>query len=245
MGTVRRCDTVSHMKQWVRTVVIVLVVVLVAAAGGRRLVRSTDMQLFGDLVNRGATERKVVALTFDDGPTCPDVDAVLAATQGVPVTYFLLGSEIATCPEGARRIHATGAQLGNHTWSHRRMVFVSPTTVAGEIESTDEAIRGLGYSGDIVFRPPYGKKLAVLPLWLEQHQRLTVMWDVAPETWDGRAQGADELAREAVAATRPGSIILLHPWNSRTEVQKAIPLIIRELRQQGYTFVTVEDLLDA
>ena len=122
------------------------------------------------------------------------------------------------------------------------MVLLSPGTVAREVGRTDEQIRAAGYHGDVVFRPPYGKKLAVLPWWLHRHHRSTITWDVSVETWDGTAQDAETIADETVDAVCPGSIILLHPWDGRRATQQAIPLVISRLREQGYTFVPVEDL---
>ena len=70
------------------------------------------------------------------------------------------------------------------------------------------------------------------------------MWDVAAEDCSAKIeQTTEEIVKETVSATRPGSIILLHPWDGRTRTQQAIPQIIERLRSNGYRFVTVADLL--
>jgi len=123
---------------------------------------------------------------------------------------------------------------------------MSQTAIAKEIEQTDLLIRQAGYQGDIVFRPPYGKKLFGLPWYLQQHNRLTVMWDLEPESDAALAKDARAMAQYVIANAKPGSIILLHVmYQSRQSSRDALPLIIAGLQQQGYRFVTVNTLLQA
>lgn len=222
-----------------------LVLLLVLGYGTHRFIQTRSMQIAGDLVHRVETDERVVALTFDDGPTDADADAVLdvLADRDVPATFYVNGKDVEDNDATMRRLVEDGHEIGNHTWSHRRMVFVSPGTVAEEIESTDEAIRATGYDGPLTFRPPYGKKLVTLPLYLAEHDRLTVTWDVAYEDWSGNPQPSEDIIEATVANTRPGSIILLHPWAGRTAAQQAIGPVIDQLREQGYRFVTVSDLI--
>ncbi|MDO5287528.1 MAG: polysaccharide deacetylase family protein [Actinomycetia bacterium] len=231
---------------WIGVGLLVLVAGLVAG-GGYKLAASRTLQVTGRLVARLPTTDTVVALTFDDGPTADDLEPVLTAlrSRGVRATFYVNGAAVEQAPDAARRLVAEGHELGNHTWSHRRMVLVSQQTVAAEIEPTDAAIRQAGYQGPITFRPPYGKKLLNLPLYLEQHHRTTVMWDVAVEDFSSRAapQSSEDLARETVAQTRPGSVILLHPWHGRTATQQAVGPVIDRLQAAGYRFVTVSEAL--
>lgn len=224
---------------------ILIVLLLVLAYATERVVRTRTWQVAGDLVSRVETRERVVALTFDDGPTDADADAVLdvLADRGVKATFYVNGKDIEGNDATMLRLIEDGHELGNHTWSHRSMVLVSPRTVAYEIESTDDAIRRSGYDGPITFRPPYGKKLVTLPRYLAEHDRLTVTWDVGYEEWSDAPQSSEQLVRDTVAGTRPGSIILLHPWFGRTATQDAIGPVIDQLRAQGYEFVTVSELV--
>lgn len=227
-------------------VVVILLLAVVAGVGGRQLMRSTTTQVTGEIVPRVETDEKVVALTFDDGPSAADADAVLSALEDrdVPATFYVTGEQARRETAVMRRLVDEGHEIGNHSWSHRRLVFVSPDEVAREVESTDRAIRAGGYTGPVTFRPPYGKKLVVLPWYLAEHDRTTVTWDVAPETsGSGSAQTTTELVDATVDEARPGSIILLHPWNGRRVTQEAIGPIIDRLRSRGYRFVTVSELI--
>lgn len=142
------------VRRWTAGIVLALAVIMVMAVGGYYLVNSRSFQLAGHLVERIDTSDKVVALTLDDGPTteAPDVLQILADVD-VPATFYLNGRDLAARPDVGRAIAAAGHEIGNHTYSHRRMVFVSPETVAAEVERTDEEIRRTGYRGPITFRP--------------------------------------------------------------------------------------------
>ena len=224
-----------------------LVIVAVALGYGTyRLIPSRTTQLAGELVQRVETDERVVALTFDDGPTDADADAVLEALaqRGVVATFYVNGQDIEKNSDAMQAIIAGGHEIGNHTWSHRSMAFVTFETVADEVESTDAAIRAAGYEGPITFRPPYGNKLLILPLYLAQHDRITVTWDVSAEDFSDAQQSSSEIVDGTVGMTSPGSIILLHPWFGRTSSQQAIGDVIDRLQADGYRFVTVSDLID-
>ncbi|MDA8130893.1 MAG: polysaccharide deacetylase family protein [Elusimicrobia bacterium] len=223
---------------------IALAALLLAGYGAYRLSKSRTFQLFGGLTSRVETDRRVVALTFDDAPTpaTPSVLELLAA-EGVKATFYCIGSNIEKDPAGAARIAAAGHELGNHTYSHLRMVFKAPYTVASEVERTTALIRGAGYKGPVTFRPPYGKKLVGLPYYLRSRGIPTVTWDLEPDTcFPGDAARIEEYT---VSGARPGSIILLHALcgEACAADRAALPGIIRGLKAAGFTFVRVSDLL--
>lgn len=203
-------------------------------------------QSMGKLVPRIETSRKIVALTFDDGPSAEVTRPLLDLLEKAQVraTFFVIGAELEKNMDRGIRIVAAGHELGNHSYSHTRMVFVSPSFVKHEIERTDELIREAGQQSEIHFRPPYGKKLFVLPYYLSHAGRTTVTWDVEPDSEADATAG--EIARKAVEETRPGSIILLHVmYPNRIESYKSVGKIITDLKSQGYEFVTVSELIAA
>ncbi|MEU5759247.1 polysaccharide deacetylase family protein [Nocardia sp. NPDC047648] len=232
------------LRRWLIGSVPVLVVVVLLGTGTFYLMNARTFQLAGHVVSRVDTDARVVALTLDDGPSdrAPEVLKVLADAR-VPATFYLNGRDLAAHPEHGRAIAAAGHEIGNHTYSHRRMVFVTPGTVRDEVEGTDAEIAKTGYAGPITFRPPYGKKLWMLPHYLAEHDRVTVTWDVEPDS--GRADvTADDIVAETLGEVRPGSIILLHVMYGNAEASlAAIPRIVTELRAAGYQFVTVSDLM--
>jgi chitin deacetylase len=208
--------------------------------------KSRSFQFFGVIVPRVETSQKVVALTFDDGPTPDKTDEILRILreENVKATFFVTGAELAQYPEGGRKIFADGHELGNHAYNHDRMILVTPGYVRQQIEDTDKLIRDAGYTGEITFRPPFGKKLFALPRYLQQHNRKTITWDIEPDSFPEVAATSDGIVRYVTERARPGSIILLHVmYPSRKTSLEAVRGIIAKLRQEGYKFLTVNELL--
>lgn len=208
------------------------------------LSRSLTFQLFGDVIARAETNERVIALTFDDGPGPKYLTSVLELleTENVVGTFFLVGQAVRDHPDLTQAIAQKGHEISNHSFTHPRMIFMSRSRIAQEIEDTDDAIRATGYTAPLLFRPPYGKKLVNLPRYLEEHGRASIMWDLAPEQWTGTPQ---ERAARIVKEARPGSIVLFHVMYDSGGLSRAVlPLAITALKEQGYTFVTVSKLLD-
>ena len=211
-----------------------------------RFSRSRKIQFAGGLIYRIKTKEKVVALTFDDGPMPFFTEKVLEKlnTFGVKATFFLNGNAIEENIGLAKKIVNQGHQIGNHTYSHKKMIFVSNEFVKDEIEKTNQLILKSGYKGEAIFRPPYGKKLFALPMYLKKHSIPTIMWDIEPEKYVDTTN-PDNIVKYAVENTRPGSIILLHPmFESRINTIESIPLIVEKLLEEGYRFVTVSELIE-
>lgn len=207
--------------------------------------RSRSWQLFDTMVARVDTQVPVVALTLDDGPG-RHTDEVLRvlAEENVRATFFLTGHEINANPSAAAAIAAAGHEIGNHSWSHQRMVFKPAEFISSEIEQTDAVIRATGYEGPIHFRSPFGKRLVDLPLYLHRNRRVNIFFDVEPETHPAIAADSRRITAHTLEHTRPGSIILLHVmYPSRQESREALVPIIRGLRSRGFSFVTVSELI--
>jgi peptidoglycan/xylan/chitin deacetylase (PgdA/CDA1 family) len=233
-------------RTWTIVVASVLVVALAGAFTLFEVSKSRTFQFFGTLVNRVETGEKIVALTLDDGPDPAGAHAILDTLRSrqVPATFFLIGRDIAAHPDLAHDIAAAGHEIGNHSFSHDRMIGVTPAWVADEVEATDALIRTTGYTGEILFRPPNGKKLFALPHYLADHNRITITWDVEPDS-EGNPDAA-AIERATVDQVRPGSIILLHAmYGSREPTRQALGPILDRLKQRGYRFVTVSQLLAA
>jgi peptidoglycan-N-acetylglucosamine deacetylase len=231
----------------IRKIIIGFVLFILLCYGIWELHKSRNYQVFGQIISRVDTLELVMALTFDDGPSAMYTDTVLAILRDrdVKATFFVTGSETERYLASAIKIVEEGHELGNHSYSHQRMVLKSPGTIRDEIERADHAIRNTGYQGPVHFRPPYGKKLFSLPWYLSKHDRTTVMWDLEPESYPEIASSADEIVRYVIENVQPGSILLLQVmYAGGEESRKALPIIIDRLREMGYHFKTVSELLD-
>jgi len=147
---------------------VILVALGAVAVGLWEIGKSRTFQFFGTITARVETEEKIVALTFDDGPTPQFTDEILGILkeQDVKATFFLVGNALEKHLKEGRMIIAAGHEIGNHSYSHQRMMLVTPSFVKEEIMNTDQLIKREGYDKLPHFRPPYGKKLFTLPYYL-------------------------------------------------------------------------------
>ena len=234
------------MKRRLAMLAALLIAAFVFFSGARALMRSTTVQLFGELVARVETTEPVVALTIDDGPTPEVLDQILdlLTSRGVRATFFVMGSRLAKLPESGQRLVAAGHELGNHTYSHEQMVLKSPGFIRREVDETDALIRAAGHHGEIYFRAPFGHKLLMLPWYLWRNGRTSVTWDIEPDTYPDVASSASAIVAHVGERVQPGSIILLHIWfPARRTSLAAVTGIIDEVEEQGYRFVTLSELL--
>ncbi len=189
---------------------------------------------------------KLVALTFDDGPWPTWTEAVLEvlAEHEVPATFFVLGRQAERHPALVKRIADGGHLLGSHSVSHKRFNTVKPARVHKETVQSRRLIADAVGVDSPWIRPPYGAMNAGAWGAVREAGGRVVLWDVDPEDW--RKPGTKKIADRVVRATKPGSIVLLHDGGGdRTQTVKALPKIIKRLRGKGYTFVTVEELVEA
>lgn len=239
----------KHLKminQRVKALLVIVVATVTMAAAAFQISKSRTFQFFGDVVPRINTRQKVVALTFDDGPTPDATEEILSIlNEGeVKATFFVIGADLERNLEEGRKIVAAGHEMGNHSYSHKRMVLKTPSFIESEIDRTDQLIRQTGYQSAIHFRPPFGKKLILLPYFLFRTSRKTITWDVEPDSYPEIAADSNKIVAHVMEKARPGSIILLHVmYKNRIESLKAVKGVITGLKGEGYSFKTVSQML--
>jgi peptidoglycan/xylan/chitin deacetylase (PgdA/CDA1 family) len=191
----------------------------------------------GGLDTNGPRDRKVVALTFDDGPSeyTPGFLQVLRE-KGVPGTFFEIGQEMPGREATMRQILAEGDEIGDHTMNH--VEYPGYRQIAGAATRIEEYT----HFKPCLFRPPGGAiNASVLSTAAELGMR-TITWDVDPMDWS--TPGTTAIYDTIVNTTQPGSIILMHDGGGpRDETLAALPQIIDTLRARGYGFETVSELL--
>lgn len=144
-------------------------------------------------------------------------------------------------PDLAADIVAAGHDVGNHSFTHDRLVLKFPWTIRYELDETDRLLRDSGFAGPIRFRAPYRRKLFVLPWVLDRQNRANIMWDVEAGPEDLTPQA---MADQIIADAEAGSIILMHVmYDSRETSRAALPLVIEGLRENGFELVGLNDLL--
>lgn len=201
--------------------------------------------IFGRALGRIDSDRKVLALTFDDGPN-PDATPRILDTlgeKGVRATFFVLGSHAERWPELVRRMSSEGHQLGNHGYFHRKLQFKSPFYVSRDIRLGIRAIRRAGAPAPRYFRAPHGFRSPWTTPIASSYGERTVGWSLG--VWDSDRPGVNEIVRRTIEGVTPGSIVLLHdgdgynPDGDRMQTAAALPHIIDRLTDQGYEFATL------
>ncbi|AWR14916.1 polysaccharide deacetylase family protein [Corynebacterium diphtheriae] len=179
---------------------------------------------------------KCVALTFDDGPG-PYTSQILDTlnSHGVKATFFEIATAIPRFPEVVRRQVASGMEVGSHTVTHRQLPLLPLAEQQREADGASDRLVEAGAPRPVMMRPPYGA-------WNQDTKRLgysLILWNVDSEDWKNR--DAQVTTNNIMAQVRPGSIVLMHDIHPSTA--EALPGIIDRLKEQGYTLVTVSQLL--
>ncbi|MFK3937853.1 polysaccharide deacetylase family protein [Alkalihalobacillus sp. NPDC078783] len=195
----------------------------------------------------GEKETKRIALTFDDGPD-PRVTSDLLDVlkeEGVQATFFLLGARAKAYPDLVLRTHEEGHLIGNHGYWHNPIIQLSDQQARFEIEQTQQVIEQIIGVKTTLHRPPFGllneQKVEVI----KELGYSIILWSVDTEDW--KASPPDQIVETVLETVKPGSIILHHDgsnWDTDlTGTVTAVKKEIKELKMQGYTFVTITDLL--
>jgi peptidoglycan/xylan/chitin deacetylase (PgdA/CDA1 family) len=228
------------MKRFLTRAALVTVALAAIGVGLRQFIHSR-IHLLGDSVIRIETSEKVVALSFDDGPHPTHTPRMLDLLDrhAVKASFFMMGRNVERWPDTAREVLRRGHEVGNHSYSHPRLIFMSPARVRAEIERTDALLRGIGVVGPIQFSPPHGAKLVILPYVLRQMGKIAVYSDTDAEEW--KRPPAAVMVESVMSAVGPGSVIGFHD-TAGDETLRAVDEVVSRLLAAGYRFVRVSEL---
>jgi peptidoglycan/xylan/chitin deacetylase (PgdA/CDA1 family) len=189
--------------------------------------------------SNASRSRRVVALTFDDGPSAYTNQILdILKRNGVHATFFVIGNQVAGRADTLKRELREGNAIGNHSWNHADLA----GGAGSQLSTTQAAIRrATGYT-PCVFRPPYGATSSLLVGQARAEGMDTIIWDVDPRDWARPGSGA--IYSNVVGNTQPGSIILSHDGGGpRDQTVAAYRSIIPTLKRRGYRFATLPELL--
>lgn len=183
-------------------------------------------------------DRKLAALTFDDGPhpvyTAELLDGL--KERGVHATFFVIGKNIPGNEELIRRMDEEGHLIGNHTYNHVKICDMSGEAACEEVERTSALVQEITGKNTEFVRPPFGA-------WNKQMEcsfvMIPVLWDVDPLDWT--TKNTELVVQRVLGEVGGGDIILLHDWYD-SSVEAALR-IVDEMQAQGYEFVTVDHLI--
>lgn len=186
------------------------------------------------------SDKKLVALTFDDGPTVGITDQVLDVLQEneIVASFFLIGKQITEETRYlVKRAHDMGCSIENHSKTHQSMPKQSQQEIMEEIQYTSDRIKEITGEKPEFFRPPY----------IDYDQKMYDLIDLVficgygCEDWEP-AVTVQERINRVLHDANPGFIVLLHDMHDNINTVEAIKTIIPELKKQGYEFVTIREL---
>ncbi|VVC27418.1 Glycoside hydrolase/deacetylase, beta/alpha-barrel,NodB homology domain [Cinara cedri] len=187
-------------------------------------------------------EDKFIAITFDDEPSYNKVNTIIdiLKTHESKAMFFLLGEHInKTTYDIVRKIHEAGREIGNHSWSHKKLNSLSHNEQFQELQRVNMAIKNIIQRDVKWFRPPYGchdenvlKNVNLLNMY-------SILWTV--DSLDWKKDKPEVLVEKVISAVHNGAIILFHDHDSRANTVEALPYIITILKESGYKLVTLSE----
>ncbi|MCX4362253.1 MAG: polysaccharide deacetylase family protein [Clostridia bacterium] len=187
------------------------------------------------------TQEKVVALTFDAAWGADKTQGILDILDkhGVDGTFFLVGFWIDKYPEMVKKIAESGCDIGNHSNNHLNMSTLSKDKIAEELDYVTNQVKDLTGAQTKFFRPPFGDYNNTLLEVVEEKGMIGVQWTVDSLDWKGLS--ATEILSRVNKGVKNGSIILFH--NNSDNILEALPLVIANLKNQGYKMVKLSELI--
>ncbi|MGA3037660.1 MAG: polysaccharide deacetylase family protein [Vulcanimicrobiaceae bacterium] len=220
-----------------------------AVYAGYAAVQDPHSTFFGKTFTGIRPGRRVVALTFDDGPNGGDTSAILDVLreEDVSATFFVIGKATAQQPEIVQRMVREGHALGNHSWDHAHLNVRTRARIARQLERTDDAIYAATGTRTRLARPPFGARSFLVLDELRRLDYTCVLWST-PLAREWEYPGTATIARRILERSGDGSVIVLHDGSrgrraDRRDVAHAVRMIVRGLRQRGLTFVTIPQML--
>ena len=184
---------------------------------------------------------KAVALTFDCAWGVDHTGDILAVLEreGVPSTWFMVEFWAEKYPEYVKKIDGAGHEIGTHSSTHSYMSRLSAEEIRSELASSSQAISAVTGKEVELFRPPYGDYNDRLVATAEEEGYFVIQWDVDSLDWKDLSAG--DIAVRVLGGVREGSIVLFH--NNGLHTAESLPAVISALKNRGYAFKTVGDLI--
>jgi len=227
----------------------ILIVIFLIIALTYYLTVWSKAQLFGYFPDSIKTDRKVIALSFDDGPNPPYTNTLLEILKrhNVKATFFMPGQNIENFPDLVREIYNDGHVIGSHSYSHKFSNNYQSLTFEKEIKRGGEIVAKTIGRQPALYRPPWLFNQPFLLKNLKAHG-LTPVSGFFSSNWEIWHASAERIAKDALRTVKPGRILIFHDGfdtkgGARTGSVGAIDIIIPELKKQGYEFLTVAELL--
>ncbi|MGX5541588.1 polysaccharide deacetylase family protein [Bacillus wiedmannii] len=196
------------------------------------------------------TKENIVALTFDDGPHpifTPQILDILAK-YNAKATFFVAGNKVKRFPAILIREVKEGHEIANHTYNHIYDKNMTAAKLTSELNETDEVIKKITGYKPTLYRPVGGLHNDLIINTAIQNGKLVILWSWHQDPQDWRSPAASKISKHIIKGVQPGNIILLHDWNGSefsetSQTVEALESILIHLKNNGYTCVTVSEML--
>ena len=195
---------------------------------------------------------KDIALTFDDGPYGTSTSQILdiLEKENIPATFFLIGKNVLLHPDQVRREVTDGDVIGNHSFSHaQNLAIISSSSLRADISYAQKIITEISGKIPHLFRAPYSRTSSCMIKEMTSEGYVMSGWNIDPRDWDNN-NSSSTVVSNVLNYIKPNGIIIFHDGHekgidySRENTIEALPIIIDTLKKEGYTFVTMDKLLD-
>lgn len=201
------------------------------------------------IIKRGNENQKLIALTFDDGPDKDYTPQVLDILKkhDIKATFFVVGEKVEWNPEIVKRQYDEGHEIGNHTFTHINVCHRGYDDIYNEINKTQDAIKKVIGIEPKIFRPPYRAINKEMCNIVKEKNMNVILWsELDPRDWSN--PGVYYISNTILTKVKNGNIILLHDYNNKrastSQTIEALNVIIPNLKEKGYKFVTVSELIE-
>ena len=188
------------------------------------------------------TEKKQIAISFDAAWGNDDTGELIKILKkyDVPATFFVVGAWVDKYPESVKELSDAGHRIENHSNTHPYMTQLSKAQMKNELSCCNEKIKKITGRCPTLFRAPYGDYDNAVIETVEECKMYTIQWDVDSLDWKDNAT-PDSICKRVTSKVKNGSIVLFH--NDADHTPAALPQILKCLKDEGYEFVFIEDLI--
>ena len=191
--------------------------------------------------------KKLIALTFDDGPHIQYTEEVLNILKknNIKATFFVIGGNVKNHPELLKKTFVDGNLIGNHSYTHPNLSKIDSNLITKELNRANDIIYKTIHVYPTLMRPPYGACDTHCDKVANTLGFKKINWDYLVNDWDVNKTTAGIIATNIIKHAGPGKILSMHDGGgNREKTVKALPSIIATLKKEGYQFVTVAELLN-
>ena len=230
-------------------IVLICMAAFLALALGYWVFMSSYSQVFGTYPYKGQRKDKVIALTFDDGPNEPYTSEIIdyLNAKSIKATFFIVGKRAQAYPDSVKKIIQSGHVVGNHSLSHEFHKYFIDISFAEEVQANQKILKELTGKTPALFRSPWLWRHPLIFKTL-RNSNLQPVSGTFCYSFEVFQPSAQKISKHALKHAKAGSILIFHDGvegkgGNRQQTAKAVKIVVDQLLNEGYEFVTVDKLL--